>query len=80
MPEDLDDWAPALELPAQGRSVRWMNDGRNPEIRITLQGPYISRGEVLNAIEVTVKDTPVSLTSVCVLVRLSTDWVDARRA
>lgn len=79
LPEDLDDWAEALELLAEGRPVHWMDDGRNPEIRITPKGPYISHGEVLNAIEVVVRDTTVSLTSVCVLVRLPADWVDAHR-
>jgi hypothetical protein len=79
LPEDLDDWAEALELLAEGQPVRWMDDGRNPEMRITPEGPYISRGEVLNAIEVVVRDTTVSLTSVCVLVRLPADWVDAQR-
>ncbi|GAX53927.1 DUF5959 family protein [Streptomyces olivochromogenes] len=79
LPEDLDDWAEALELLAVGRPVRWMDDGRNPEIRITPKGPYISRGEVLNAIEVVVRDAAVSLTSVCVSVRLPDDWVDAQR-
>lgn len=80
LPEDLDHWAEALELLAQGQPVHWMDDGRNPEIRITPKGPYISRGEVLNAIEVVVvRDTPVSLASVCVLVRLPADWVDAHR-
>ncbi|MFF9364542.1 DUF5959 family protein [Streptomyces griseoluteus] len=79
LPEDLDDWAGALELLAEGQPVRWMDDGRNPEIRITPEGPCISRGEALNAIEVMVRDTAVSLTSVCVLVRLPADWVDAQR-
>ncbi|MFI6624328.1 DUF5959 family protein [Streptomyces sp. NPDC050528] len=79
LPEDLDDWAVALELLAEGQPIRWMDDGRNPEIRITPEGPYISHGEVLNAIEVVVRDTAVSLTSVCVLVRLPADWVDAQR-
>ncbi|WP_427920559.1 DUF5959 family protein [Streptomyces sp. cg40] len=63
----------------EGRPVQWMDGGRNPEIRITPKGPYICHGEVRNAIEVVVRDTPVSLTSVCVLVRLPADWVDIHR-
>jgi len=69
LPEDPDDWAEALELLSEGQPVRWMDDGRNPEIRITPKGPYITPSEVLNAI-VVVRDTAVSLTSVCLLVRL----------
>ena len=79
LPGDLDDWAEALELLAEGRPVHWMDDGRNPEIRITPAGPYLSHGENLNAIEVVVRDPAVSLTSVCVLVRLPDGWVDAQR-
>ncbi|MFG2803450.1 DUF5959 family protein [Streptomyces pseudovenezuelae] len=70
LPDDPDDWAEALELLAEGQPVRWMDDGRNPEIRITPKGPYITPSEVLNAIVVVVRDTAVSLTSVCLLVRL----------
>ncbi|MFD3559395.1 DUF5959 family protein [Streptomyces sp. NPDC058686] len=77
--DDLDDWAEALDLLAAGRPVSWMDDGRNPEIRIELKGPYISQGETLNAVEVEVRDASVSLTSVRVLVRLPDDWVDAHR-
>ncbi|PKV89148.1 DUF5959 family protein [Streptomyces sp. TLI_146] len=40
LPEDLDDWAEALELLAVGQPAHWMDDGRNPEIRITPKGPY----------------------------------------
>jgi hypothetical protein len=29
---DLDDWEQALEGLHAGQSVRWMDDGRNPEI------------------------------------------------
>ncbi|MFG2476448.1 DUF5959 family protein [Streptomyces fagopyri] len=79
LPDDLDDWAEALDLLAAGRPVSWMDDGRNPEIRIELKGPYISEGETLNAVEVEVRDASVSLTSVRVLVRLPDDWVDAHR-
>lgn len=68
LPEDLADGAEALELLADGRPVCWMDDGRNPEVRITPKGPYISRGEALQTIEVVVRDTAVSLTSVCVRV------------
>ncbi|WP_413254670.1 DUF5959 family protein [Streptomyces pseudovenezuelae] len=70
LPEDPDDWAEALELLAEGQPVRWMDDGRTPEIRITPKGPCITPIEVLNAIELVVRDTAVSLTSVCLLVRL----------
>ncbi|MGY4918034.1 DUF5959 family protein [Streptomyces sp. 900116325] len=79
LPDDLDDWAEALDLLATGRSVSWMDDGRNPEVRIELKGPYFSQGETLNAVEVEVRDASVSLTSVRVLVRLPDDWVDAHR-
>jgi hypothetical protein len=79
LPEDLDDWAEALDLLAEGQPVDWMDDGRNPEVRVTPKGPHISRGEVLNAIELVVTDMAVSLTSVCVLVRLPDGWIDAQR-
>ncbi|MFE3264579.1 DUF5959 family protein [Streptomyces sp. NPDC059215] len=31
LPEDLDDWAEALEPLAGGRPVRWMDAGRNSD-------------------------------------------------
>ncbi|MFF5361571.1 DUF5959 family protein [Streptomyces scabiei] len=79
LPGDLEDWADALDLLAEGRPVVWMDDGRNPEVRITPTGPYHSRGRDLEAVEVTVRDPVVSLTSVRVLVRLPDDWVHAQR-
>ncbi|WP_327748501.1 DUF5959 family protein [Streptomyces europaeiscabiei] len=79
LPEDLENWGEALDLLAEGRPVEWMDDGRNPEVRITPKGPYHSRNRVLDAVEVTVTDPVVSLTSVRVLVRLPEDWVDAQR-
>ncbi|MFE7840703.1 DUF5959 family protein [Streptomyces sp. NPDC057474] len=79
LPEDLEDWTEALDLLAEGRPVEWMDDGRNPEVRITPTGPYHSQDRILNAVEVTVRDPVVSLTSVRVLVRLPDDWVDAQR-
>ncbi|MFF6781827.1 DUF5959 family protein [Streptomyces sp. NPDC012510] len=79
LPEDLEDWAQALDSLAEGRPVVWMDDGRNPEFRITPVGPYHSQDGVLNAVEVTVRDPVVSLTSVRVLVRLPDDWVDSQR-
>ncbi|MFM9697666.1 DUF5959 family protein [Streptomyces europaeiscabiei] len=79
LPEDLENWGEALDLLAEGRPVEWMDDGRNPEVRITPTGPYHSRNGVLDAVEVTVRDPVVSLTSVRVLIRLPEDWVDAQR-
>ncbi|MGW8886765.1 DUF5959 family protein [Streptomyces sp. NPDC055749] len=58
LPEDLDDWEEAVDLLTLGQPVLWMDDGRNPEIRITPEGPYISRSEALNAIEVVVRTQP----------------------
>ncbi|MFD0272290.1 DUF5959 family protein [Kitasatospora sp. NPDC127111] len=79
LPEDLDDWAQALDRLAAGEPVDWMDDGRNPEIRITPRGTYGTPHGPLNAIEVTVRDAAASLTSTTVLVRLPDDWIDAQR-
>ncbi|MER5603945.1 DUF5959 family protein [Streptomyces sp. NPDC002265] len=69
--DDLEQWAEVLDRLASGRSAVWMDDGRNPEITITPQGPYLSQGQTLNAVEIAVRDVSVSLTSVCILVRLA---------
>ncbi|MEU3554374.1 DUF5959 family protein [Streptomyces fragilis] len=77
--DDLEEWAEALDRLASGQGVVWMDDGRNPEVRIAMSGPYFSRGETLDAIEVTVRDVAASLTSVSVLVRLADGWVEEHR-
>ncbi|MEU3355205.1 DUF5959 family protein [Streptomyces sp. NPDC037389] len=77
--DDLEQWAEVLDRLASGRSAVWMDDGRNPEITITPQGPYLSQGQTLNAVEIAVRDVSVSLTSVCILVRLADGWVEDQR-
>ncbi|MER5475555.1 DUF5959 family protein [Streptomyces sp. NPDC002734] len=79
LPEDLDDWATALDRLAAGQPVHWMDDGKNPEIQIEPTGPFMSNGRTLNAIEVEVREMAASLTSVRVLVRQPDGWVDAQR-
>ncbi|MEU6231915.1 DUF5959 family protein [Kitasatospora sp. NPDC047058] len=79
LPEDLDDWAAALDRLTAGEAVDWMDDGRNPEIRIVPRGPYGTPHGPLDAIEVTVRDAAASLTSTTVLVRLPDGWIDAQR-
>lgn len=70
--EDLDSWAHALDALAAGRDVGWMDDGRNPEVRIEVRGQH-------GVPVVTVEDTPASGTLVSVPVRVTAGWVDEQR-
>lgn len=65
---DLDDWERALDALGAGQSVRWMQDGRNPEIQVerTYDSDYV---------EVVVIDPAMSMSSVRVPVRLTTEWL-----
>ncbi|MBB4931627.1 hypothetical protein F4561_002447 [Lipingzhangella halophila] len=66
-PNDVDHWSRALEALAAGRDVCWMDDGRNPEIRVEQSGQ--------NGVpSVAVEDVAGSGTSVCVLVWLADGW------
>ena len=65
---DLDDWERALEALGAGRSVRWMEDGRNPEIQV-------ERTDDSEYVEVVVIDPVMWMTSVRVAVCLSDGWL-----
>jgi len=79
LPEDLGTWRGALESLAAGVDASWMDDGRNPEIRIELAGPFVSRGTTLQALQVVVRDVAASLTSANVLVRMPDGWIQDHR-
>lgn len=69
---DLDDWERALDALDAGQSVRWMEDGHNPEIQVerTEDSPYV---------DVVVIDPVMSMTSVRVAVRLPDGWLADHR-
>ncbi|MFJ8807632.1 DUF5959 family protein [Streptomyces sp. NPDC102490] len=68
-PDDLDGWSEALGEVAAGRDAAWMDDGRNPEIRLESTD---QDGVVVVAVE----DVAASGASVCVPLRLADGWVD----
>lgn len=70
--DDLDDWERALGALDAGESVRWMNDGRNPEIQV-------ERTDDSDYLEVAVIDPVMSMTSVRVAVRPASGWLTDHR-
>ncbi|WP_449064229.1 DUF5959 family protein [Planomonospora algeriensis] len=72
LPDDLDDWASALDSLAAGREVCWLESGRTPEVVIQPSGQ--SGGAV-----VTVKDHPASGAWVRMPVRLTDGWIPEHR-
>ncbi|MEU7020063.1 DUF5959 family protein [Streptomyces sp. NPDC046203] len=68
-PDDLDGWSEALGEVAAGRDAVWMDDGRNPEIRLE---PSDQDGVAV----IVVEDVAASGTSVRVPLRLAAGWVD----
>ncbi|WP_200208774.1 DUF5959 family protein [Micromonospora coerulea] len=65
---DLDDWERALDVLEAGQSVRWMDDGRNPEIQV-------ERTDNFQYVEVVVIDPVMSMTSVRLAVCLPDGWL-----
>lgn len=70
-PDDVELWARALPALAVGHDVCWMDDGRNPEIRIEPDGR--SGGAVI-----VVEDAAASGTSVQVPVLLADGWAEGQ--
>lgn len=70
--DDLDAWGRALDALASWQSVRWMDDGRNPEVAVDTK-------EGSRYVTVTVTDSACSATSTRLAVRLADDWVSDHR-
>jgi hypothetical protein len=68
-PVDLDGWSDALGEVTAGRDAVWMDDGRNPEIRL-------ESSDQDGVVVVAVGDVAASGASVCVPIRLADGWVD----
>ena len=68
-PDDLDGWSEVLGEVAAGRDAVWMDDGRNPEIRL-------ESSDQDGVVVVAVEDVVASGTSVRVPVRLADGWAD----
>jgi hypothetical protein len=66
-PDDLDGWSEVLGEVAAGRDAVWMDDGRNPEIRL-------ESSDQDGIVVVAVEDVAASGTSVRVPVRLADGW------
>ncbi|MGW2445454.1 DUF5959 family protein [Streptomyces sp. NPDC001675] len=71
-PQDLDDWAKALDELAAGRSACWMTDLSNPEINIEFNTQF-------SVPVITVEDGRGSGTAMVVPVDLADGWVEAQR-
>ncbi|MEU8540563.1 DUF5959 family protein [Streptomyces sp. NPDC048717] len=71
-PDDLDGWSEALGEVAAGRDAVWMDDGRNPEIR--LESSTQDGG-----VAIVVEDVAASGASVRVPLRLAAGWADDHR-
>ncbi|MFE9959335.1 DUF5959 family protein [Micromonospora sp. NPDC005299] len=70
--DDLDDWERTVDALEAGQSVRWMEDGRNPEIQV-------ERTDEADYVEVVVIDPVMSMTSVRVAVCLPDGWLTDHR-
>jgi len=68
-PNDLDDWAEVLGEVAAGRDAVWMDDGRNPQVRLDSSGKD-------GLVVISVADVASSGTSVCVPVCPADGWAD----
>jgi hypothetical protein len=69
---DLHAWERALDTLDAGQSVRWMDDGRNPEIQV-------ERTDDPQYVEIVVIDPVTSMTSVRVAVCLPDGWLTDHR-
>jgi hypothetical protein len=72
LPEDLEDWASALDSLTAGREACWLDFGRIPEIAVRPGGRP-------DAAVVTVKDHPASGVWVHMPVRLADGWISDHR-
>ncbi|MEV7602300.1 DUF5959 family protein [Kitasatospora sp. NPDC089797] len=70
--EDLEDWAEALDELADGHSVCWMTDLRNPEIAVEFDSQF-------SVPLVTVEDVQGSGSAMAVPVDLADGWIDEQR-
>ncbi|WAL65978.1 DUF5959 family protein [Amycolatopsis cynarae] len=72
MPSDLQDWESSLDSLSAGRNIRWLDDGRSPEIDV-------SAPDSDGSVKVTVIDRPSSGASVTLELPVPDGWIDDHR-